>query len=80
MLKSSGAAVPDQEVRGETMYNHPDNLLRITQDKMQDFQREAATARQLPSFRQRLASGLIKVARWLEPEVESAPTPELLSR
>lgn len=62
------------------MQNHHDDLLRIAQAKMQDFQKEAAVQRQRPSYRQRLALSLIKLAKWLEPEVESAPAPELLSR
>ena len=55
-------------------------LTRIAKDRMQDFQREAAIERQRPGYRQRLAARLMKIAKWLEPEVESAPAPELLSR
>lgn len=55
-------------------------LMRIAKDRMQDFQKEAAVERQRPSYRQRLAVRLMNLARWLEPEVESAPAPELLSR
>ena len=55
-------------------------LERIAKDRMQDFQREAAVERQRPGYRQRLAVRLMKLAKWLEPEVESAPVPELLSR
>ena len=55
-------------------------LTRIAKDRMQDFRKEAAIARQRPGYRQRLAARLMKIAKWLEPEVESAPAPELLSR
>ncbi len=60
---------------------HSDKFLeRIAKDRIQDFQKEAAIERQRPSYRQRLAARLMKIAKWLEPEVESAPAPELLSR
>ena len=62
------------------MFHSERVLERIAKDKMQDLQREAATKRQLPSYRQRLAAALMRVARWLEPEVESAPAPRPLSR
>ena len=62
------------------MYHSDRALERIAKDKMRDFQREAAVERQLPSYRQRLAAALISIARWLEPEVESAPAPKPLSR
>ena len=62
------------------MFHSERVLERIAKDKMQDFQREAAIERQRPGYRQRLAARLMKIAKWLEPEVESAPAPELLSR
>ena len=57
------------------MYHHSD--LRLAKDRMQTLQREAATMRHLPSYRQRLATRLMRLARWLEPELAEAPTPVL---
>ena len=62
------------------MNHSSETLERIAKDRMQDLQREAAVERQRPSYRQRLATSLVRIARWLEPEAESVPAPELLSR
>ena len=61
---------------------HPYEVsLRIVQDRMRDLQREATIQRQRPSYRQRLAAALVRLAKWLEPElVEGAPALRLLSR
>ena len=58
------------------MYHHSD-LLRLAKDRTQTFEREAATMRHLPSFRQRLAARLTRLAHRLEPELAEAPTPVL---
>ncbi len=63
------------------MYYSSEVLERVAKDRLQDLRKEAAMKRCLPSYRQRLAALLMSVARWLEPElVESAPTPQPLSR
>jgi len=50
-------------------------LYRYARDRMKETQREAERARQLPSFRTRLALTFQALAERLEPELAKAPKP-----
>lgn len=60
--------------------HHPDQLLRLAQDRMDAAHREAEGARLAPPLRLRLAYALRALAARLEPDVTLNDQPAALNR